>query len=238
MLSASLPMYQTPANAVDWDTLWGCFSSSLREAGFDAPAQLAHPADLLDHWRAPDLLLSQTCALPFRRYLTHSVSVLGSFDFSLPDCQPGEYNSFIITRIGESWEQLRAHGRPAINDHDSQSGANVLIGLGIDIKQALVTGAHVKSASAVIDGSADFAAIDAQTWRLIDAQMRDKLHVIVRSKTTPGLPLISAKRFDAKRIVEALELAMADIPPEVLTRLCINGFVRMKNEDYLDASAF
>lgn len=238
MPHVSLPMYYTAANAADWNVLWGCIANALRVSGFDAPDHLLQPDDLAEHWCEPDLLLSQSCGLPYLRFLKDKVNILGAIDFDLPGCAPGQYNSLIVSRSETPWDELCNSGRPAINDCDSQSGANVLSSLGLDLENALETGAHVYSAQAVADGRADFAAIDAHTWRLIDADIRDQLNVLFRSKPTPGLPLICSNRFDATKVADALERGFADVSRGVLERLWIKDLVRLSNSDYLVASAF
>ena len=239
-LVASLPMYRTSDNGSDWDALWSHFADALRAGGVAAPHALTHPDNLHDHWRDPALLLSQSCALPYRRYLTGKVQILASIDFGLADSGPGDYYSVIVARAGRNWSELRETGRPAVNDVDSQSGANVLTRLGIDLSSALITGAHAASATAVADGEADYAAIDAQSWRLIQktSDMAATLDVVHHTKSTPGLPLITGLAQDVDAISAALQVGLANSPPDLLMRLDIVGLHLRGASDYADASAF
>ena len=59
-------------------------------------------------------------------------------------------------------------------------------------------GSHANSAHAIAEKRADFAAIDAQTWRIITANdpMEKTLFVIGETLPSPGLPFICSKKFD------------------------------------------
>ena len=59
---ASLPMYDRPETAAANDRLWQGVRTRLGEG----PEHLVRAGDPWEHWQSPDLLLSQTCGLPFR----------------------------------------------------------------------------------------------------------------------------------------------------------------------------
>ena len=62
---------------------------------------------------------------------------------------------------------------------------------------------------AVRAGLADFAAIDAVTWRLFTAAGEGMdCQVVHRTKPTPGLPFIAAKTQDAALIFNAIKHAI------------------------------
>ena len=62
---ASLAGY--PATHSAWDRLWDATRAGLGPHLSDAPTRLTWPVDFASHWRAPDLILSMTCALPLAR---------------------------------------------------------------------------------------------------------------------------------------------------------------------------
>ncbi|MFN3646541.1 MAG: hypothetical protein ACK4S2_08505, partial [Gemmobacter sp.] len=69
-MQASLPMYDRPEVQAANDRLWAGIRDRLRAAGLAAPETLVRGRwPLWDHWTAPDLVLSQTCGLPYRSRL-------------------------------------------------------------------------------------------------------------------------------------------------------------------------
>lgn len=240
-LVASLPMYEVPQTRAYWDTLWGHFSVALRDHGFDAPDTLCRPRTLDAHWRDPDLLLSQSCGLPYRTGLTDVADVVGTFDFGLEGCLPGHYRSVLVMRAGQTQPLDTAlRGRLAINGHDSQSGAHVLAVMGADLARAVVTGAHVNSIRAVAAGAADLAAIDAQTWVIAQRTVPEaaELEVVHRTVPTPGLPLITARGRDGSAVFAALCDGFDTCPPMVLQSLDIRALVPLTTADFLRSDAF
>ncbi|MEO0914797.1 MAG: PhnD/SsuA/transferrin family substrate-binding protein [Pseudomonadota bacterium] len=239
---ASLPMYLSGQSRGDWAALWSLARDALRAMEIDAPEALGEPDDLSAHWRAPDLLLSQTCAKPYRDGLRGRVQLLGAFDFGLEACPPGYYRSALVARAEDrrSLDPLLTSGRIAINGRDSQSGSVVLQRLDADLRGALVTGAHLRSIEAVAAGRADLAAIDANTWRHAlrhEAPARG-LRVCGWTKPTPGLPLITAPGQPADSIRAALGHAVAAMPGDLAARLGIVGWVALPEALYADGSAF
>ncbi|MEG9454720.1 MAG: phosphate ABC transporter substrate-binding protein, partial [Pantoea piersonii] len=76
MKRLSLPMYDI--HHPDTRALTGILAQRLR-------AEVEWPADLLAHWRADDLLLSQTCGYPLVTMLP-DVQLVGAFQLSAPGC--------------------------------------------------------------------------------------------------------------------------------------------------------
>lgn len=236
-LVASLPMYRFAHTAEAWDALWDAIAGALRVAGYDAPAKLTDPADLDAHWRAPNLLLSQTCALPYRQGLNTAAHILGSWDFGLKSCPAGMYNSALIRRQGEArpWRTLLGSGRVAVNARDSQSGYQVICDLaGAPGDREVLTGAHLASVNAVRQGTADICAVDAESWRLIVEAKGGALGVEVchRSDPTPGLPLITAKGRNVAKLRDVLASAVKNADRTLLATLHIRGFVAAEDGTY------
>lgn len=241
-LTASLPMYAPPPLRPAWQALWSALLADLRTVLPGLPERLDWPSDLTAHWRAGDLGLSQTCAMPYRQGLFRQTEVLGAFDLALPSCPPGDYNSVLIVQAGDRRAALAefAGAVPAVNDLASQSGTAALFAAagsaGIALGAPLVTGSHAASIRAVASGRADLAAIDAQSWRIaLRLGETGDVREIARTPPTPGLPLICRRGAPAPALRAALAEAIADLPDHIAAPLDIGGFVPRTAHHYLTA---
>ncbi|MFD1912251.1 phosphate/phosphite/phosphonate ABC transporter substrate-binding protein [Halodurantibacterium flavum] len=229
---ASFPMYDRPETAPANDRLWALIRDALRSRGVDAPDQLTRAEDLMALWRAPDLLLAQTCGLPYRAVLHPHVTLVGTPDYGLPDCPAGYYCSVLVAR-----EPLEvATARFAYNDPLSQSGwAAAQAMFGGALRPVLCTGSHRASARAVAQGEADLAAIDAVTWALIRRHDRfaDGLIEIGRTTPAPGLPLVTARPDLAGVLASAVSEAIAALAPGDRACLMIRALVPVAPAEYL-----
>ena len=234
---ASLPMYDLPFLRAETDRLWQAIAVHIPEA----PAHLTRSADPWDDWQSPDLMLSQTCGLPYRARLHGQVHLVASPHWDLPDCPPGYYYSTLIRRRGD--------GRPlpdlcagvlAINDPLSQSGwaAPVahLAERGLAPARVMVTGAHLQSVAAVLDGRADYAAIDAVTlalWAAHHPDDRTRLDAFDRTAPTPALPYITAPGNDCAVLAKALAQGIAALHADDRAALRLRGVVQVPARNYL-----
>ncbi|QBX99589.1 hypothetical protein E2K80_01690 [Rhodophyticola sp. CCM32] len=236
---AALPMYDRAETRGATDRLWALIARALQDQGVDAPATLIRDTDPWEIWQSPDLILAQTCGLPYRARLAPHVTLIATPDYALPGCPPGHYNSVIIARAADAPAGPSPAPHPAVNDPLSQSGWAALsvwaIESKLDLKTPLITGAHEASARAVVDGQADLAAIDAQTWRLLTryAPWTANLTEIARTAPTPGLPLISAKTRDPEPIRKALHNALEALAPADRQMLDLQGFPIIPKAAYL-----
>lgn len=234
---ASLPMYDHPELRASNNRLWQFIQRQLP----DAPKSLSRPDDLWALWRAPDLVLAQTCGLPFRHSLHETVTLIGTPDYGLDGCPPGYYHSVILARRDAPSADLKAFAGAclAFNDPLSQSGWAAPSALakeqGIEFGGFLETGAHDASALAVAEGRADLAALDAHSWRLLQryAPWTDTLTVIDKTPPTPGLPLITAQTALAEQITQAVEHAIAGLTEDDRSTLALRGLARIPKETYL-----
>ena len=137
---ASLPMYDRPETRGAHDRLWQKFREAF---GDTAPAALTRGADPWEDWQHPELLLSQTCGLPYRARLYRSVTLVGTPVHDL-SCPPGHYFSVILVRAGDP---TPGAVRLAVNEGLSQSGwaaaHEFLSTKGIKIAEVFRTGAHL-----------------------------------------------------------------------------------------------
>ncbi len=231
---AALPMYDRPELRDHTDALWACICDALGGMGITAPPVLTRDRDPWDIWQSPDLVLAQTCGLPFRARLQGKVQLVATPDYGLPGCAAGYYRSVIIARDA----RLPDRPRVAINDPLSQSGWAALHdwarGRDLPLGPVSLTQSHAASVRAVAEDLADIAAIDAQTWRqLIRFAGADPALEIARTPPTPGLPLITGMGQDPARIRSALAIALADVPAPSRRALDLNGFVHIRTETYL-----
>ena len=239
---ASLGMYDRPETAAANDALWALIRDGLRDAGVPAPDALTRGEGAYwQAWQSPDLVLSQTCGLPFRARLHDRVTMIGTPDYKVEECPPGFYRSVLIARADDprQSEQDFAGATFALNETLSQSGWAAPVahfaGLGLTLNADLVTGSHSASARAVADGRADFAAIDAVTWRLLERHetFATGLRVFAQTRPTPGLPLISAKGARADTVFTAVAQAISALPGDARHTLCLHGIVRIPADAYL-----
>lgn len=238
---ASLAMYDWPQVRAEHDRLWSLIRAALADEGIAAPDGLTRDGSLWAIWESPDLILGQTCGMPYRTRLHGRVDLVATPDYALPGAAPGHYYSELITRADEPGETLDFIDRTlAFNGQDSQSGwaapQNQMAREGLRFTHTLHTGAHRDSARAVAEGRADIAAIDAVSWRLIVAHMPDLaagLRVISHTDPTPGLPLITATGRDTAAIARAVAAAIAALSTADRAVLGIAGLATVPAATYL-----
>lgn len=240
---AAFPMYNRAELRPGFDALWSATRHHLRAAGFhDAPERLTLVEDdLLSFWQRPDLLLSQTCGYPFRHFLKDRVTLVGTFDFGLEDCEPGFYRSAIVVRADDPRLSLQDFQGAtfACNDLHSQSGlAAPLVAAqraGVRFGATRLSGAHIASARMVAEGQADIAGLDAVTWRYMSKfdPWTQNLRVLTWTEPTPGLPLITACAPIAPILYESLSRALALLPRAVRETLTLKGIMHIEAARYL-----
>ena len=234
---AMLGMYDMPAIQGANDRYWQAIRARLGHG----PDTLTRDTDYWEIWQSPEMLLGQTCGLPYRARLHGNVNRIGTPDYALPGCPPGYYCSQIVVRAdaeGESPSDFA--GRTfAYNEAMSQSGwagpIAYLNGLDIRFANHVATGAHVNSAHAIAEGRADIAGIDALTWALLSEHnpVCEKLRVIATTPPTPGLPYITARRNDPAPLAAAIRAAMEDLAPADRAALHLHGLVDIPDDAYL-----
>jgi ABC-type phosphate/phosphonate transport system substrate-binding protein len=233
---ASFPMYDRAETALANDALWAAFRSRL---GY-GPQTLDRDIGLWEAWEHPDLLLSQTCGLPYRTRLQGRVTLVGSPDYRLPGCPPGHYNSVLVTRADNHapTASLLAQ-RIVINQSHSQSGHAALVDharkLGVTLGPMIESGAHIRSARMVARNEADLTAIDAHTWRLIQRydETAQALRECDRTTPTPATPFITARNRDPAPLRRALISALDDLPAETRATLNLHAIIDIPHDLYM-----
>ena len=235
---ASLGMYDMPHLQDAHDRLWAGIRAAL---GF-GPTTLTRGGDPWEEWQSSDLLLAQTCGLPYRARLHGKVALVGTPDYDLPDCPPGHYFSYLIRRRDDprNLKELSEQGVMAFNDALSQSGwAAPLAHLArhrLTPRRVLQTGAHLASVSAVLDQTADYAAVDAVTyllWAQHDPNAAAVIDAFDRTTPTPGLPYITALTRDAEAIAQAVATTITALPEDDRHALRLRGLTQIPAQDYL-----
>lgn len=239
---ASLGMYDRAETAAANDRLWALVRDALRARGLDAPEALTRgEAAYWPAWTSPDLVVSQTCGYPFRARLKDSVTLIGAPDYRLEACPPGHYCSVIVARKDDPRAALADFepARLAYNDALSQSGwaaiGNLAQEQGLRLAPHLATGSHGLSVEAVADGLADYAAIDALSWRMLRRwnPKAQALREILHTPPTPALPYIAAKGADAALIFAAMQEAIAGLSPLDRDLLSLHDIVPIPASAYL-----
>src|SRR5260370_35226133 len=120
---AFLPMYAVRGTNRHADTLWRCLRDSIRNSGIEAPEQVAHFESRLKGWLHPELILSQTCGLPYITKLCGSVALVGTPDYGVEDCPPGFYHSTRVVCAADRRTHLSEFlgSTLAVNGTDSPS---------------------------------------------------------------------------------------------------------------------
>ncbi|MEM8653574.1 MAG: PhnD/SsuA/transferrin family substrate-binding protein [Pseudomonadota bacterium] len=233
---ASLGMYDMPHLRGAHDRLW----ANIREKLGYGPNHLTRDGDPWTEWQSPDLLLAQTCGLPYRSRLHDKVTLVGTPDYDLPDCPPGYYFSYLIRRSDDTrpLETLAKQGVMAFNDPLSQSGwAAPLDHLqGHKPANTMQTHSHVASIDAVRKHEADVAAIDALTYILwADANPAQSIEIDTFDRTapTPALPYITARDRDPAPLAAAIQTAITALPNDDRQALHLKGLVQIPASEYL-----
>ncbi len=238
---ASLMMYARPELADAHNRYWALIRENLHDAGIASPANLSQNAEEFHVWQHPDLVLSQTCGMPYRLWLHGKTALAGTPDFGIAGCRPGYYNSAIVVRRDDPRESVSAFrdARFVYNHTFSQSGYAApywhVRPEGFWFEDRQQSGGHLHSARTVAAGGADIAALDAVSWRLMleYEPWASDLRVLAWTAPTPGLPLITAPGRNADLIFNAVARAIRQLRVDDRARLGLKGIVRIAPDAYL-----
>ena len=238
---ANLMMYRRPELNEAHAQLWRFIHARLSDLGIASPEILSQDAEEFFVWKHPDLVLSQTCGMPYRMWLHDKVQLVGTPDYGLPDCPAGYYRSAIVVRADDPRTQVSTFKDAtfAYNQTFSQSGYAAPFWYvkphGFWFENRLQTAQHLASARAVATGHADIASLDAVTWRNIEKYepFATDLRVLEWTKPTPGLPLITALGQNAELIFQAVLGAIGDMDQHARELLGIQSIVKIPKDAYL-----
>ena len=170
------------------------------------PVALSHTTRYHELYAAPKLTLSQCCGLDLFRPQTRNVVPFAAPVMSALDVSAGDYFSYIVARPSAN---LRAP-HVVINNRYSHSGHTAIkIWLGVHNTTNYTiseSGSHMLSLSALRDGRADLAAIDALSYLHLDTT---GLEILDTSEPAPAPPFIMGKESNipAKEMTAALSEA-------------------------------
>lgn len=238
---ANLMMYQRPQLDQAHNRYWALIRKNLNDAGIDSDETMSQDAEEFFVWNNPDLVLSQTCGMPYRTWLHEKVELVGTPDFGINDCPAGYYRSALVVRADDPRTEVAAFKDAtfAYNQTFSQSGYAApywhVKPLGFWFENRLHTEQHLKSAQAVAEGTADIASLDVVSWCLMETYepFVADLRVLEWTSPTPGLPLITAKGNNADPIFDAVKSAIDALDQEDKVLLGLRGIVKIAKEEYL-----
>lgn len=245
---ASLPMYDWPELRPATDALWSALSENLQRRGIAAPDQLDRETRNEALWLDPNLVLSQTCGFPYRRYLQGKTKLVATPHYDVDGCSGADYQSLILVRKDCPATSLRDldAGIIALNNFDSQSGYNALVrtwtrdrGEPLRTETLRVSGSHRQSLQLVANGEVMVCAVDpvcfAHSSRF-DADAVREVRVLTRSDPTPTLPMITSLETDdqaLKNMRAALDDLIADPAlADIRETLFLAGFEPLTDDDY------
>ena len=239
-LIAALGMYDRPETMGANDRLWTLMRDASRDMGQDAPDELVRgDMAFMPSWLSPNLVFAQTCSLPYRAKLADKVALIATPDYGLEGCPAGHYRSVYVARKEDGFTHVdQVAGLDfAYNEALSHSGWAAPyadhLARGLPLRPTLRTGAHHASALAVVNGRADYAALDALTWELIQEHdtFADQLCVIGTTPPSPALPYITAQ--DPAPLRAALAQAITALPSADRATLHLRGITHIPASAYL-----
>ncbi len=197
----------------------------MRNQGFDdVPEGLEREGGFSErfiHWRAPELLLSQTCGYPLTHDFASHLRLVATPVYRATHCAGPRYCSVVVVSADSpavTIGDLRGC-HVAFNSEDSQSGFNSLRALvaplarnGRFFSRASETGRHAASIAMVAAGKADVCTIDCVShalWCASEPELVAGTRVLTVTGRAPSLPYVThAGRSDGE--VERLRAALAD----------------------------
>ena len=241
---AALQMYDWPEVHPRIDAFWALVYKHLKQAGINAPATLSRLDPISQGWTKPNLLLGQTCGLPYVSGRCGDAVLVAQPVFDVEGAMDGTYSSALVCRIYDPANGLSGfRGRiAAINEFGSQSGCNALADAVLEVHadpsrpfftEVRLSEAHRNSATMVAKGQADIAAIDAVAWALYaetEPENHAKLRVLSWTRPMPALPYITASQYrdHVPVLFESLQKAASE---HALATLPV-GMKRIVDADY------
>ena len=212
----------------------------------DAPRRDGRGLELLELFRSPDLLLTQTCGYPLMTLLRGQVQLVGRPRYELNHSSAGNHCSLIVSRATDPRIDLAEFkgSRGVINDRHSNSGMNLFRHRLAPLQQGgrffasvAISGAHQQSLRHVREGWADLACIDSVTFdclaRYAPAEVAG-LRLVARTATSPTLPYITALDtggVGAEQIRRAMNQALQQLP-QVSAVLGVQEVLPVSEADY------
>ena len=249
MRLASLPMYCEAELRPATERWWSGLARHLRNQGVQGvPDTLTWPDDYHGHWRAPELLFSQTCGYPLVNLIGPAVKLIATPRYDAPGCEGAGYAAHVIvgeSASAQSVDELRGC-RLAVNGMTSYSGYHVwqhILPAGRDLDsffgETVVSGSHRASIRCVAAGEADACAVDCVTHALVSDQAGEELRgtrILTSSPTAPAMPFVTGAATsdeDIAKLRDGLLAAIADPSLELARKeLRLTGASVLTHEEY------
>ena len=204
---ALMPLYDWPEYHGETDALWDRVRGAARDEGLDLPSALEHRNHSISAWMDEGLVFSQLCGSPWYRHHRAKARYLASSVLALEGAPAGRYFSHVIVRADSALSSLddieqAGRARFAFNEPDSQSGVHCLrarFDMDAQLARGLHSGRHRHSIDAVLAEDADFAAIDACSFRLYAGLFPGRLQglrIVARTPLRPAPVLITSATLD------------------------------------------
>lgn len=178
-------------------------------------------------FRAPELLLTQTCGYPLMTQLRDQVQLIGRPHYEWPHSTGGSHCSVIVCREQDPRRTLTQFRgcRAVINDEHSNSGMNLFRHQLAPLQQGgrffssvTISGAHQHSLRWVQAQRADLAAIDSVTFAYLAHYAPQEvagIRIVARTAPSPTLPFITSigtSAQEVQRIRTAMNAALEQLP--------------------------
>lgn len=233
---ASLPMYDFPEIEVETDAFWAALA---RELGVSIP--LTRGSDWTLPWKSQDLVFSQTCGYPFTHEFKGKLIYVATPHYEADGCVGPNYCSIIFARERRPLQAFKGQ-TAAFNSRDSMSGMLALKSVFVDFAEdgeffedAIETGSHRASLTAVQDGRADVCAIDCVTvalCRRYRPQALNGLSEITRSALVPALPFVTTSTAASKLRVSLQHVMAHEALQKTRNALLLSGISVLEPQAY------
>ena len=241
---ANLPMYHRPELIEAHNIYWSLIRQNLGNVGIDSPEMLSQDAGEMDVWLKSDLVLSQTCGMPYRIHIHDKVTLIGTPDYGIEGCPSGYYRSAFVVSKNETRENLEDFKDAlfTFNAEISQSGFAAARAecakYGFFFANRTCSGGHLNSAKWVAECRADIAAIDPVSLSLMKRydEFYDNLKILCWTDPTPNLPYISSIDADKELFFKAIKTAIDELPRKTRDALMIKDLIDVPKSTYLAVS--
>ncbi len=186
----NLPWYDYPGQETELDRFWLLLRRELQLiVDMELPVALDRDTDFQDQWINPQLLLSQCCGPDLYEAQNRELVAIGRPVFGKLGCSEGNYFSYIVAS-----KKLPRSPVVGVNALTSNSGCTALLAW-LDRQEItpaaiVLTDSHEASLQAIRDQVVDVAAIDANSWSLLD---HAEVTIIDYSEEMPAPPFVQSR---------------------------------------------
>ncbi|MCB9878810.1 MAG: PhnD/SsuA/transferrin family substrate-binding protein [Planctomycetes bacterium] len=255
MSLAALPWYDFAELRAQTDAWWAGIARHLRALGVErVPKALLRGRALAEHWRHPELLLSQACGYDVLYDHADAIVPVATPCYLAEGCEGPRYRSNVVVRADRPWcsfAQLRGL-RVAVNEASSHSGNNAMRPQAASLQRAgtffgevVVTGTHVESLRALQAGAVDAACIDAVVLALlrrVRPALVSRLRRVAHTCVALAPPYVTSRRTSPEVLLQLRQalLAAARDPAlrEAREALLLRDFVVFPTDSYAELEDF